>query len=429
MKKTVEFSGKEFNEQAVDGKEFHGKEFHGKEFLIEAASRFRTPSYVFDADAFLDRARSFVRIFSDSSKKVRINYCMKANPFLAEASLAFTDRIEVCSFGEFLITEKLGIPAEKLLISGVLKKEEDIDRIVRSCRDKALYTAESPAQLSSLEKAARKYGLILNVYLRLTSGNQFGMDEETILTILKNFDSYPDLTFYGIHYFSGTQKHRFRIHEREIKKLDLFIQRLESETGRKVLHLEYGTGFGVPYFIDQKEDATSEEYLKSFLALLNGMEYSGQISLEMGRALAFDCGYYLTEIRDRKTSGEKTYVITDGGIHQLNYDGQLRGMYQPFMDLIRGGNIDRIDAEGGQKYTVCGSLCTANDILAADLFSQELMTGDILVFERIGAYSFYEGMQLFLSHELPAVALYSREEGLRPARKRMETCSLNMAAE
>ncbi|MDD5922472.1 MAG: alanine racemase [Eubacteriales bacterium] len=394
-----------------------------RKFLAEASDRFQTPCYVFDTDAFLDRAQSFRKIFPD---KVRINYCMKANPFLIEASLAFTDRIEVCSPGEFLITKKVGIPAEKLLISGVLKKEEDIDSIVRSCREKAVYTAESPAQLDGLEKAAEKYGAILNVYLRLTSGNQFGMDEEPIIGIVKNFDAYRHLRFYGIHFFTGTQKHKMRLCEKETAKLDAFIKRLEAETGREVRHLEYGTGFGVPYFTDQKEDAISGPFLREFASMLTGMDYSGEISLEMGRALAFDSGYYLTKIRDMKRNGDTSYAITDGGIHQINYDGQLRGMYIPYLDLIRDGKIAPLQTEGGWTYTICGSLCTTNDILVSDLKSEKLKTGDVLVFERAGAYSFYEGMQLFLSHELPAVLLYSRKEGFRPARKRIELYSLNM---
>lgn len=394
-----------------------------KAFLIEAANRFKSPCYVFDTDTFLNRARSFIDIFGD---QIRVNFCMKANPFLIQASLAFTDRIEVCSFGEYRLTKESGIPAEKLLISGVLKKEEEIDSILKDCQDRALYTAESIDQLKYLSKAAGKYGLVLNVYLRLTSGNQFGMDEETILSVLKGFGSYSGLHFYGLHFFSGTQKHKIRAHEKEIRRLDDFIQRIEEETNQRVSHLEYGTGFGVPYFTDQTEDATSENFLEEFASLLKGMNYRGQISLEMGRALAFDSGFYLTTICEMKTNGEKTYVITDGGIHQINYDGQLRGMYTPIMDRIREGEIEEIDPNGGKSYVICGSLCTVNDVLVSKLMSRELMTGDVLVFERAGAYSFYEGMQLFLSHELPAVVLYNKKDGLRLVRPRMDSFRFNM---
>ena len=40
----------------------------------------------------------------------------------------------------------------------------------------------------------------------------------------------------------------------------------------------------------------------------------------------------------------------------------------------------------------------------------------MLVFNRTGAYSVMEGMAVFLSREMPKIALYSREKGLRVIR-------------
>ena len=56
------------------------------------------------------------------------------------------DRIEVCSMGEFEICRKLGIDAKKILISGVLKKKEDILEILTYYRGGCFYTVESPEQ-------------------------------------------------------------------------------------------------------------------------------------------------------------------------------------------------------------------------------------------------------------------------------------------
>lgn len=74
---------------------------------------------------------------------------------------------------------------------------------------------------------------------------------------------------------------------------------------------------------------------------------------------------------------------------------------------------------------VCGSLCTGNDVLMADLTCKELALGDYLIFERVGAYSVYEGMSLFLSHELPTVFSYSVKNGLQQMRRRIESYPLN----
>ena len=47
----------------------------------------------------------------------------------------------------------------------------------------------------------------------------------------------------------------------------------------------------------------------------------------------------------------------------------------------------------------------------------DLSIGDILVFCRTGAYSCMEGMSIFLSRDLPSIALYSKKTGLEIIRK------------
>ena len=151
------------------------------------------------------------------------------------------------------------------------------------------------------------------------------------------------------------------------------------------------------------------------------MKWKGAVSLEMGRALAFNCGYYIVQVRDMKTTAGKNYIICDGGIHQINYDGQLRGMYQPHLRVLRQDE----SLKEVKKYSLYGSLCTTNDVLVSEFENEEIKDRDLIVFERVGAYSVYEGMSLFLSHELPGVAFYSEENGLQIVREQQESYRLN----
>ena len=77
-----------------------------------------------------------------------------------------------------------------------------------------------------------------------------------------------------------------------------------------------------------------------------------------------------------------------------------------------------------REWTVCGSLCTTGDVLVRKL-RIPLAEGDLLAFDNLGAYSVTEGIALFLSRELPLVALRG-EGGWRVARKRVETSALNL---
>ncbi len=433
--------------------------------LREAIRSYSTPLYIFHEDEFLSRFDYFRQYLGDD---IGLTFCMKTNPFLTGVSLAKAERIEVCSFGEFQLCKDIRIPPERLLISGVLKQEADLREIIRYAGDRALYTAESKSQFQLLDQIGREEGIRLSVLLRLSSGNQFGMDEATILHLVRRKEKFPNTEISGIHYFSGTQKHRLAKHQKELEKLDNFFRCLQTEADYHVPMLEYGTGFGVPYFDGQEENVTSPASLREFRNMLNAMKWKGKVTLEMGRALAYSCGIYITEVCDTKSNDGKNYIIVDGGIHQLQYDGQIRGMYQPDLLILPGfrvqgtvfsephspvlpplkesafhsppipqkaqplpdpkkrtGNAETSPDSGETHYVVCGSLCTTNDVLIADYAGSEIHNGDYLIFGRTGAYSIYEGMSLFLSHELPGVVLYSERDGFSKMRVRQETYPLN----
>ena len=120
----------------------------------------------------------------------------------------------------------------------------------------------------------------------------------------------------------------------------------------------------------------------------------------MGRFFAACCGSYYTKVVDLKTTHDITYVICDGGLNHLKYQGQVMGMHVP---QIRVSGKEA--AETGKPYCICGSLCTTADVLVRKAFLPELSIGDVLVFEKTGASSVTEGLALFLSRELPAVYL------------------------
>lgn len=325
--------------------------------------------------------------------------------------------------GEFRICKKQGIAPEKLLISGVLKEKEDVYEILDTYGGRCTYTIESLDQYQSFADWCGRKEKPVPVYLRLTSGNQFGMDEETIYNIIKIRDMCPYLNILGIHYFSGTQKkHAGKIKE-ELDYLDQFLRKMEERTGFQLEQLEYGPGLSVPYFRGQEDHRDSD--LNELVRAVEGMEWKGSVMLEMGRALAADCGYYLTSVKDIKQSNGRRYCIVDGGIHHLNYDGQIRGMYEPVFRVWPEKQFLTPRQEQNFQWTVCGSLCTVNDVLMQKAQIRNLKAGNVLIFERAGAYAMTEGMALFLSHELPKVLLYSREMGWNPVRERIQTYHWN----
>lgn len=392
------------------------------EQLEYAIRHYGTPLYIFDMDILTDEINRMRRALDE---KIGLCYAMKANPFLTLQMSGMTGKVEVCSMGEFQICKSLNVEPEKLLISGVMKKREDIEQILDYVGSRGAYTMESIQQFRILANWCKEHQKVIHVYPRLTSGNQFGMDEQAIIDIINARHLYPFMEIEGIHYFSGTQKKSLNLIQKELDYLDSFFERLKEECGFTVKELEYGPGLGISYFPDKKLDVTSDESLHELSEMVQNMKWKGHVTLEMGRAMAAVCGYYLTKIRDVKRNKGKNYCIVDGGNHQINYDGQIRGMYRPYVQI----SPPRPKEGEEENWTVCGALCSVNDILCQSLPIKEAKEGDVLIFGRTGAYAMTEGMALFLSHALPAAVLYSSKEGWKLLRESQPTYKWNMSKE
>ena len=71
-----------------------------------------------------------------------------------------------------------------------------------------------------------------------------------------------------------------------------------------------------------------------------------------------------------------------------------------------------------------GSLCTINDIIIKQYPVSNLQVGDVFIFKNTGAYCMTEGISLFLSRELPEVALL-KDGKLKLVREAFKTYTLN----
>lgn len=374
-----------------------------------------TPAYVFDIGVLKARV-AYLR--SHLPGEVSLCYAMKANTFVVQELRDCIDRFEVCSPGEYEICQALELPMEKLVISGVNKSADYIERVAAESDRQGVYTVESLSQFRLLKAAAQRTGQRFPVLLRLTSGNQFGMSEDEIRTLIRRRLEYPCIDFLGIQYYSGTQKHSMKRLERELHYLEAFLLSLRQEFDYTARELEFGPGFPIFYF--QGEEFDEDHFLTEFSALLGELQISPHITLEVGRSVAASCGTYLTRVMDTKVNGGQNYAILDGGIHQLVYFGQTMAMRQPVYDIFPPREESLTES-----WNLCGSLCTVNDMLVKQLPVEGLRVGDVFAFRNTGAYCITEGISLFLSRALPQVLLLTESGEFLPVRDAVETHSLN----
>ena len=386
------------------------------EALQDIAASFATPAFIFDADEFGRRAKNVKSAIGGAS----LCYSIKANPFLLACLPEEIDRVEVCSPGELAICRRVGVDPSTVVYSGVNKGSEDIAEAIEYGAE--LLTAESLRQLGLINAAALAAGKRVRVALRLTSGNQFGMDSENLKRAVAEKGSYEGVDIVAIHYYSGTQKKKLAVVEKELAELEKLADTLEERFGLSGISLEYGPGLPADYFGDDPE-GRDMAVLAEAGAMIAAVAARRSVTVEFGRFLASPCGTYLTAAADIKNNNGENFVICDGGINNLKYYGQTMAMQTPPITLLGD------HGEKTEDYTLCGSLCTTADILVRKVTLPALSVGDVLAFGRCGAYSVTEGIGLFLSRQLPRIVLHSERGGNRLLRDFYGTDILNSPAE
>lgn len=365
-----------------------------------------TPCYLFD----IDKLHEEVVELQQYIPKERIIYAIKANPFIIKYLLNEVAGFEVCSLGELNICISQNVPPQKITIAGVNKSSEYITQALEYGVTR--YIIESTHQWQLVKEHLNKAKFQnINILLRVNIGNQFGMEPDEMQELNNSFDCSKCIR--GFHIYMGTQNF-------EIEKIKLCINQLKTAVDTvssiDIHEITVGVGFPVHYFNDH--NLNNEELIPTIVNDLENTFENHIIKYEVGRKIAASCGQYYTRVVELRKRKSKHFAIVDGGTHQINYYGQLYGRRLPYITQypLRNETV---------QYTLCGSLCSASDILVHNHKLGLLQEGDILCFENAGAYSATEGHYLFLTHPLPAIYIFDKKEGLHLLRNKTDTEFIN----
>jgi diaminopimelate decarboxylase len=251
---------------------------------------------------------------------------------------------------------------------------------------------------------------------------QFGMDQADLGEAVRKVLDYPQLVLRGIHIYTATQV--FDVDALLEHCRNIFEVALEAadHAGRPLEMVDFGGGFGVPYF-EKMEEFDLERFGAGFRDLqavyrsdprLEGCRFI----FELGRYLVADAGLYVTRVVDVKRMRGKTFAVTDGGMnHHLTATGNMGQVFRKAYPLM---NLSRPGAEPAEEGTaVAGPCCTPLDMFGTNIPLAEPEVGDLLGVFYSGAYGFSASNRGFLSHPEPAEVLVWRGEPhlLRPPGK------------
>lgn len=389
-------------------------EFHVQGLPVsEIAAEFGTPLYLYDADVLRD---VYTGLRERMHPGVDIFLSMKANPNISVIGLlgGLGAGAEVSSLAELETARRAGIAPENTIFLGPGKTRAELEACVAA--DLHAVVCESLDELTTLDDLAAEAGRDeLPVMLRVnpdfhTKGSglamggkprQFGIDMAEVRTSRQLLKSLRRVRVIGLHAYMGTRflDHRDLVHN--TREILAAAEELSSETGIELRTVDFGGGFGVPYFANETAldlpalTAGIGEVVDTFLSTHPGC----RLINELGRYLTAECGTYVTRALVVKESMGEHFVVADGGTnHHMAAVGVGSFVKRNFP--IR--SLTRYTEDSVRDYTVTGPLCTPNDVIGKRVALPEIVAGDLIGVELSGAYGPSASPGLFLSHGFPA---------------------------
>lgn len=136
--------------------------------------------------------------------------------------------------------------------------------------------------------------------------------------------------------------------------------------------------------------------------------YNVQIYLEPGEAVALNTGYLVATVLDTMHNGMDIAILDTSA--ECHMPDVLAMPYRP--NIIGAGE----PGEYAYTYRLGGMTCLAGDVIGDYSFPEPLKYGDKLIFLDMAHYSMVKN-HMFNGVNLPAIASYNDEEGLKVIRE------------
>jgi diaminopimelate decarboxylase len=357
--------------------------------LSELAARAGTPFYCYST-ATLER---HFRVFTDAfaGEKVLVCYAMKANSnqSVLRTLAKLGAGADVVSGGELRRALAAGIPANKIVFSGVGKTEAELRAALAT--DILCINVESEPELELLSRLAVETGRTARVSVRVNpdvdagthakistgkSENKFGIPVSQAREVYARAAKLPGIEVRGADMHIGSQITDLARMETAFRILAEFVQALRAD-GHTISHVDFGGGLGIPYYMDREAPPAPDAYAAMVRRVTHNLGCT--LMFEPGRMIVGNAGILVTRVIYVKHGEAKNFVIIDAAMNDL-----IRPtLYEAHHDIL-----PVVQVPGTRTITadVVGPVCESGDYLALDRTLGEPKAGDLLAIMTAGAY-------------------------------------------
>jgi len=353
--------------------------------LIDLASDYGTPLYVYDADKIREQFDRLNNAFD--GVKLKIKYATKSLTNLSILKLlkSYGSELDCVSIQEVNLGLKAGFEPNQILYTPNCVSFNEIKEAVE------VGVMINLDNISLLEQFGHEFQSSVPVCIRLNphimaGGNKkistghadskFGISIYQLSHILRIVKTY-DLNVVGLHMHTGS----------DILDSEVFLRAADilfdtAKNFENLQFIDFGSGFKVAYKegdittdiedLGQKLSASFQNFCQQY-----GREL--EMWFEPGKFLVSESGVFLVKTNVVKTTPATVFIGVDSGMNHL-----IRPMmYDSYHEIVNLSNTS------GTKrvYTVVGYICET-DTFGLDRKLNEAKEGDILAFKNAGAYAF-----------------------------------------
>ncbi len=357
--------------------------------LRHIADEVGSPVYVYST-ATLER---HYLAFSEGVSELNplICFAVKANSNIAvlKTLARLGAGADVVSIGELKRAMAAGIPANKIIYSGVGKSKADL----YTSLDIGVHqiNAESEAELELLSTVAVDLDKNVQVAIRINpnvdakthekittgkSENKFGVDIALARDIYGRVSKLPRLQVSGVALHIGSQLTDLTPYREAYTKAASFVELLRSD-GHNITQLDLGGGLGITY--DSEIVPSPADYGSMVKDVVGHLGCN--ISFEPGRLIAGNAGVLVTKVLFVKEGIDRKFCIVDAAMNDLIRPTLYNAFHEilPIAEALPGAKKLKMD--------IVGPICESGDYLAKGRDMAVIDNGDLLAIRTAGAYA------------------------------------------
>lgn len=357
------------------------------DLISKIAAEVGTPFYLYSEQKLRDNFKSFADAVKPL-KKATVCFAVKSNfnPTILKILAGMGAGADIVSGGELELALQAGVPADKIVFSGVGKTRAELTAAITAGIKQINAESESEIRLINeiaigLNKTAA-VGIRVNpdvdarTHEKITTGkkeNKFGIDWNDARRLFLSAEQFKGISLHGIEVHVGSQILELSPFREAFVKTKKMLNDLK-EHGVSIQTVDVGGGLGVAYKTDESAPSPAD-----YIAVLQDVlgDFDGEFVFEPGRCISGDAGVLVASVVRVKQTGDKRFAVLDAGMSDL----VRPAMYDAYhnIEAVKGG-------EASERYDVVGPICESADIFGKDRMLPELNEGDLIAIETAGAY-------------------------------------------